>query len=129
MDHLKSSRPTGLMKIPKLFHLALIVCLFAASCTPAKPSVTLNPTRVLHSGHVAMKGTGFTKNSEVISHLKRPDGTQFPTLPMMSDANGEITHDIDTLLLSPGTHEVWVEDPASKMTSEIVRFEVTNEQK
>lgn len=76
-----------------------------------------------------MRGTGFTKNADVYSHLRRPDGTEFPVLPMRTNDRGEFTHDIDTLLLSPGVHEVWVEDPKSKATSEVVRFDVTSEQK
>jgi hypothetical protein len=43
---------------------------------------------------------------------------------MMTNDRGEIIHDIDTLLLMPGTHEVWVEDPAAKTSTDIVRFEV-----
>ena len=83
----------------------------------------------MHPGHLEMKGSGFTKNANVYSHLKRPDGTEFPVLPMMTDARGEFNHDIDSLLLSPGTHEVWVEDVNAKTTSEVVRFEVTIEPK
>jgi hypothetical protein len=71
-----------------------------------------------------MKGTGFTPKHNVSSHLKRPDGTEFPVLPILTDDRGEFTHDIDTLLLMPGTHEVWVDDDASKMSSNIVKFEV-----
>jgi hypothetical protein len=80
----------------------------------------------MRSGVIAMKGTGFTPKSTALSHLKRPDGTEFPVLPMLTNEQGEFTHDIDTLLLSPGTHEVWVQDDKSKSTSEIVRFEVTS---
>ncbi len=72
-----------------------------------------------------MKGTGFTPKRNVLSHLRRPDGTEFPVLPMLTDDRGEFTHDIDTLLLAPGIHEVWVEDEASKTSSNIARFEVT----
>jgi hypothetical protein len=119
------------MNTRKTFLVASLVCvLFATgSCAQTKPTVTLSPLRVFHSGHVEMKGTGFTKNANVYSHLRRPDGSEFPVLPMMTNDRGEFTHDIDTLLLSPGVHEVWVEDGKSKTTSNIVRFEVTNEQK
>ena len=46
---------------------------------------------------------------------------------MMTNDRGEFSHDIDTLLLAPGTHEVWVIDERSKASSNIVRFEVTLE--
>ena len=72
-----------------------------------------------------MKGTGFTPKQNVSSHLRRPDGTEFPVLPMLTDDRGELTHDIDTLLLSPGVHEVWVVDDTAKTSSNTARFEVT----
>jgi hypothetical protein len=109
--------------------LFLTLLFVAASCAQAKPTVTLTPPRVLHSGHVEMKGSGFSRNANVLSHLRRPDGTEFPVLPMRTDEHGEFTHDIDTLLLAPGVHEVWVEDSQTKTKSEIKRFEVTSEQK
>ena len=133
MDHgpffcLSTLRP---MNTQNSFVIGLLVSLFSVtgSCAQTKPAVTLSPTRVFHSGHVEMRGTGFTKNADVYSHLRRPDGTEFPVLPMRTNDRGEFTHDIDTLLLSPGVHEVWVEDPKSKATSEVVRFDVTSEQK
>ena len=75
-----------------------------------------------------MKGTGFTAKADVRSHLKRPDGTEFPVLPMLTDDRGEFTHDIDTLLLMPGTHELWVIDSTTGVTSNIAKFEVTLDQ-
>jgi len=118
-----STRPVLLLA--SFVSLALVI----VSCAQSKPTVTLSPARVFHHGHVEMRGTGFTKNANVYSHLRRPDGTEFPVLPMMTDSHGELTHDIDTLLLSPGVHEVWVEDSNAKATSNIARFEVTTEQK
>ena len=112
----------------KISSLGALVCLlFAASCAQTNPKVNLSPTRIMRSGHIEMRGTGFTPNANAYSHLRRPDGTEFPVLPMMTNDRGEITHDIDTLLLSPGTHEIWVEDESSKKTSGIVRFEVTSQ--
>src|SRR5438552_14602091 len=97
------------------FLLALFVSLLFATASCAKqiaPHVTLSPLTVVHHGHVDMKGAGFTPKHNVSSHLKRPDGTEFPVLPILTDDRGEFTHDIDTLLLQPGTHEVWVDDDA-----------------
>ena len=112
------------MNTPKYFVLAL---LFTTSFAQNNPRVTVSPARVHHTGHVDMHGTGFTPKANVYSHLRRPDGTEFPVLPMMTNDRGEITHDIDTLLLSPGTHEVWVVDEHSKASSNVARFEVTLE--
>ena len=99
-----------------------------ASTPQTKPNVTVSPARVQQSGHVDMQGTGFPPNKNVSSHLRRPDGTEFPVLPMLTNDRGEFEHDIDTLLLSPGAHEVWVEDDTSKTSSNVARFEVTLEQ-
>src|ERR1041384_6601132 len=90
-----------------------------------KPQVSVSPAKVLHHGHVDLKGTGFTPKSNVISHLRRPDGTEFPVLTMYTNDKGEFVHDIDTAVMSPGVHEVWVEDTKAKATSNIARFEVT----
>jgi hypothetical protein len=108
--------------------LMAALLLFGFACSHNDPKVTLSPTRVVHSGHVDMHGSGFTPKSIALSHLRRPDGTEFPVLTFLTDERGEFTHDIDTLLLSPGTHEVWVVDDKTKKQSEIARFEVVLEQ-
>jgi hypothetical protein len=90
-----------------------------------KPEVTVTPAKVLHHGHVDLKGTGFTPKSNVLSHLRKPDGTEFPVLTMYTNDKGEFVHDIDTVVFQPGVHEIWVEDVKGKTTSNIARFEVT----
>jgi hypothetical protein len=106
----------------------VLLAFFLTACfAQTNAKVTITPAKVQHTGHVDMRGTGFTPKSNVYSHLRRPDGTEFPVLPMMTNDRGEINHDIDTLLLSPGTHEVWVVDEKSKTSSNIARFEVTLE--
>src|SRR5947207_12508004 len=85
------------MKILTFFVLAF--CL-TASFAQTKPEVTISPAKVQHSGHVDLRGTGFTPKANVYSHLRRPDGTEFPVLPMMTNDRGEFIHDIDTLVLS-----------------------------
>jgi len=119
------------MNTGKISFFVSLVCLLVGtiSCAQTKPTVTLSPTRVFRSGHIEMRGTGFTKDANIYSHLRRPDGTEFPVLPMRTNDRGEFVHDIDTLLLSPGVHEVWVEDAQSKKTSDVVHFEVTSDQK
>ena len=113
------------MKLLKVLSLAL----FLSACfAQTKPKVTVTPLKVLHTGHVVMHGTGFTAKANVTSHLRRPDGTEFPVLPMLTDDRGELMHDIDTLILTPGVHEIWVVDDRSKLSSNVARFEVTLEQ-
>ena len=37
-----------------------------------------------------MRGEGFTPSANIISHLKRPNGTEFPELPMLTDGEGKV---------------------------------------
>jgi hypothetical protein len=85
----------------------------------------VSPERIQHPGDVVMRGKGFMPKADVRSHLRRPDGTEFPELPMLTDDRGELTHEIDTLLLTPGTHELWVIDTVSGHSSNVATFEVT----
>ena len=106
----------------------ILGALLAAACAQAKPKVTVSPEKVLHTGHVVMRGTGFPPKVNVTSHLRRPDGTEFPVLPMLTNDRGQVMHDIDTLILTPGIHEIWVVEDRSKVSSNVARFEVTIEQ-
>ncbi len=117
---------------PSRFFLLVFLCLapvlaaLAGQTADQKtPQITLSTDRIPHPDDVTMRGTGFTPNANVYSHLKRPDGTEFPVLPMMTTDRGEFTHEIDTLLLLPGIHEVWVIDGPTGKSSNVARFEVT----
>ena len=70
-----------------------------------------------------MTGSGFPAKEIIYSHLKRPDGTDFPPLRFLTDDKGEFTHKIETFTLQEGTHEVWVVD-GSGHSSNVLRFEV-----
>jgi hypothetical protein len=93
---------------------------------PEAPIVTVSPAKILHKGWVSVQGSKFTPKANISSHLKKPDGTEFPILPMYTDEKGELTHEIDTLLLAPGVHELWIVD-ATGVSSNVARFEVTLE--
>jgi hypothetical protein len=112
--------------ISLVFLLSLSVVLLASA--QSSPTITINKTRVSLNGYVHVAGKGFTPQRNATSHLRKPDGTEYPVLPMLSDERGELTHDIDTLLLPVGPHELWIVDDTTKKSSNVVRFEVTNEQ-
>ena len=99
--------------------------LFAQTKPQTKPTITVAPAKILHLGHVEMKGRGFSPKSNVNSHLQRPDGTEFRILEMYTNDKGEIEHDIDTVVMLPGVYQLWVDDLKTKTTSNIARFEVT----
>ena len=74
-----------------------------------------------------MFGKGFTPKQNVQSHLRRPDGTEFREVSILTDAKGEFEHDIDTLLLLRGVHDLWVVDSATGLSSNIAHFTATDE--
>jgi len=92
----------------------------------ATPTVKLSTTRIVTPGHVMVRGAGFTPKANITSHLRRPDGAEYPVLPLLTDDHGEFTHDIETLVLTLGAHELWVIDDTTKTSSNHVEFEVTS---
>ncbi len=72
-----------------------------------------------------IQGSGFTPKHNVMSHLRKPTGEEYPVLPLLTNDRGEFTHDIDTLVLIHGVHELWVVDDGANLTSNHVQFEVT----
>ena len=111
--------------------ILLLASVFALlGCSPSKPvpKVTLSGTRIPANGDVNMRGEGFTPLADAESHLRRPDGTEFPAIVMRTDPKGEFTHLIETWLLQVGTHEVWAIDSTTGVSSEIAKFEVTRDQ-
>jgi hypothetical protein len=99
-----------------------------ANNAPAKPTIKLSGDRIPANGDVHLSGEGFTPRSNAYSHLKRPDGTEFPVITMLTDDEGQFTHLIETWLLQVGTHEVWVIDQKTGVTSNVAKFEVTRDQ-
>ena len=122
----------------KLYRMSRVTLLFlgmivAAACTQTapkstSPTVVLSTTRIPVTGFIKVNGSGFTPKTELISHLKKPTGDEYPHLPMLSDDKGEITHEIDTLLLMIGTHELWIVDTKTGASSNVAEFEVTSDQ-
>ena len=109
--------------------------LLAVSCGPdtesadeAGPTVTLSKTIVPAKEFIDVTGSGFTPTANITSHLLQPDGREFPYLPILTDSNGEFTHEVDTLLLLVGTHNLWVVDDTTGVRSNVAQFEVTREQ-
>src|SRR5690349_381608 len=100
------------MPIKKFFLFAFLPALLfiLPGCSESKqagPKVTLSETRIPAKGNVQMYGEGFTPGANCQSHLRRPDGSEFPELFLIADKDGKFSHEIETLLLGVGTHEVW----------------------
>ena len=99
-----------------------------SSTTRTAPKLVLSGTRIPAKGYVQVRGSGFSPKADVISHLKKPDGTEYPEVAMLTDAKGELTHEIDTLLLYVGTHELWMVETKTGVSSNVAKFEVTLDQ-
>lgn len=107
--------------------VVFLLVLAAVTCAQTKPQVALSPAKVHLGAEVIMSGTGFTPNKYGLSHLRRPDGTEYPVLQLLADNRGDFTHNIDTLLMDVGTYEVWIVDENSKAVSNTARFEISLE--
>jgi hypothetical protein len=71
-----------------------------------------------------MYGTGFTPKTEAMSHLRRPNGTEFPVLPIYTNEKGEFAHEVDSLLLLEGDHQLWVIDGGTGVSSNVATFKL-----
>jgi hypothetical protein len=105
------------------------VLLAAVMVVQKKPEIRVSATRVKSGEPVLLTGTGFTSNRFGMSHLLRPDGSEYNPLRLRVNERGEIVHKIDTVMLDFGTFEVWVEDEASTVVSNRVRFTVDPNEK
>jgi hypothetical protein len=115
--------------LPIVLLLLLSFTLYGCTNTaPTKPAIKLSGDRIPANGDVQLSGEGFTPRSDAYSHLKRPDGTEFPTITMLTDDQGKFTHLIETWLLQVGVHEVWVIDQKTGVSSNVATFEVTRDQ-
>jgi hypothetical protein len=88
------------------------------------PEISISPTRVKLSEVLYVLGKGFTPNRMAVSHLTRPDGSEYNPLRLRIDRQGEFSHKIDTTMLTRGTFTVWVEDEPSNVRSNRVQFTV-----
>jgi len=91
---------------------------------PEKPEISISPTRVKSFAPVYVMGSGFTPNHTAMSHLIRPDGSEYNPLRLRTNEHGEVSHKIDTTMLDKGKFQVWVEDEASNAASNRASFTV-----
>jgi hypothetical protein len=111
------SRSTSWAFLISLFFLAVVYA-------QKKPEISVKPSQVKAGASVMLTGTGFTPNRTAMSHLRRPDGTEYNPLRLRTDQHGELVHNIDTSMMSIGTFELWVEDEAVSIVSNRIQFTV-----
>jgi hypothetical protein len=120
--------PIKKLLLSSLMFTLLFILPGCSESAPAGPKITLSETHVPAKGNIQMHGEGFTPGADCNSHLKRPDGNEFPVLGLIANEKGEFSHEIETLLLGLGKHEVWVIDTKTNKSSNVATFEVTLEQ-
>jgi hypothetical protein len=109
------------LRVP-LVALAVVLAAAVFGQDTKRPTVDVSPTKVVTGAWVMLNGTGFSPDRPVLSHLQKPDGSEYNPLRLRSNARGEIAHKIDTVMLDTGTFEAWVEDEETKTVSNRVRF-------
>jgi hypothetical protein len=102
----------------------LLILLFLASATlacatsaAAEPRLTLAAYQVTPGTAVVIRAAGFTPSGIVISHLIRPDGSEYPTMTFEADGKGEFSHTITIVPTMIGTYEVRMTDRDSKAST------------
>ncbi len=97
------------MKSRLLLLAPVLTCLWLSLAgAQAKPQVSISPSHAKSGDPVYVAAMGFTPNRTAMSHLIRPDGTEYNPLRFRTNDRGEFFHKIDTTMLDHGTFELWV---------------------
>jgi hypothetical protein len=94
-----------------------------APLVEAQPDVRLSPRLIKDGQSVSLEATGFTPKGNILAHLVRPDGTEYPEMQFVADAGGKVSHTIRIILIQTGTYELQMIDLASKAVA-VSRFMV-----
>jgi subtilisin family serine protease len=88
--------------------------------------VSVSPATGLPGTQFNYTGRGFTADQTATSHLKRPDGTEFPSLVIPIAADGTFSRVIDSTGFTPGQYEVRAVDDSTVRESPHVTFVVSD---
>jgi hypothetical protein len=94
--------------------LLLSLSLGAASYAEAAPRLTLSALQIHPGDSVSVKASGFTPDGSVLSHLVRPDRSEYPEMTFIADPRGEFSHVINIIPYMTGTYELQMVDVTSK---------------
>ena len=89
------------------------------------PTTNVNPQSAPHGTQFHLEWSGFTPNSTLTSHLKKPDGTLLPTRTFNTDSQGNASHTIDSTGFAEGPYEHGAVDDCSGRISDLVTFTIT----
>lgn len=80
----------------------------------AAPRVSMAPLIITEGQTVTATGSGFTAHGTILSHLVRPDGSEYPEMQLKADARGDVSHLVRIILIQTGTYEIEMVDTATK---------------
>lgn len=86
--------------------------------------VAVSPSSAVAGTSFSYTGQGFTANGNIISHLKRPDGTELPAIQFAALATGTFDRTINSTGFAVVTYEIWAVDDTTKRESKHLTFEV-----
>jgi hypothetical protein len=95
-------------------YLMSLSVLLAAAHAGAAPRLALGAYQVKPGDSIVIHATGFTPKSIVVSHLTRPDGTEYPSMSFQADARGEFSHTIVIVPPLTGTYVLQMSEASSK---------------
>ena len=89
------------------------------------PSAKVSPDIGPAGNQFLLEWSGFYFNSTLTSHLKKPDGTEFPPKKFYTDNQGNASHAVDSTGFDEGIYEHWAVDDATGKESNTVTFTIT----
>ena len=104
--------------------MALALLLGTVMAAQKAPEISVSAERVRAGESFFVSRKGFTPGNAVISHLKKPDETEYHPLRIQTNDRGEFVHRIDSTMLESGVYELWIEDEAARAVSNHIRFTV-----
>ena len=97
--------------------LALALLFGVGASAQAQPTLNFSVSQMYHGEIVHVRGTGFTPGGDLLSHLFRPDGSEYPETSMKANAKGELIHDITIVPPYFGTYELLIDDVRAKASA------------
>ena len=95
----------------------MALLLGVAAGVQAQPSLTFSTSQIYHGEIVHIRGTGFTPGGDLLSHLFRPDGSEYPETSMRANEKGEVIHDITIVPPYFGTYELLIDDVKARASA------------
>lgn len=94
--------------------LAALFLTAAPVCAGAEPRLTLSKYQIYAGEVITLRASGYAPNTKLVSHLFRPDGTEYPVMTFETDARGELSHRITIVPIDFGTYEIRVLEEVSR---------------